>query len=110
MLKSLETSQACAFYAITDNYNECVRPALASKLPLPQRYYLPDRLRDTHQPRLDAAGLWNVNVEKKKDKENQPQSVAVSSILQQRVQQTFAKEKVCPGFGRGYINDNILPR
>ena len=87
-----------------------MRPALASKLPLPQRYYLPDRLRDTYQPRLDAAGLWNVNVEKKKDKESRPQPVAVSSLLQQRVRQTFAKEKVCPDFGRDYINANVLPR
>ena len=49
-------------------------------------------------------------LKKKKDKENQPQPVAVSSLLQQRVRQTFAKEKVCPDFGRDYINANVLPR
>jgi sorting and assembly machinery component 37 len=43
---------------------------LVSVLPLPQRYYVPDRLRDVYRPRLEASGLWSTSrieeVEKKK--------------------------------------------
>jgi hypothetical protein len=66
---------------------------MASKLPLPQRYYLSDRIREAHKPRLEAAGLWDVNVEKKQDGQQEHRRAA-ASLLRERVQQTFAKEKV----------------
>lgn len=92
------TKKACSFYAITENFIQCTRPALASHLSLPQRYYLPDRLRESYQPRLEAAGLWDVDVERtKKEKgpgEGQRRGGAASLLLREKVQQTFAKEKV----------------
>lgn len=30
---------------------------------MPQRYYVPDRLRSQYRPRLEAAGLWNAHTE-----------------------------------------------
>ena len=86
--------KSCSFYAIHENYDKCTRPALASRLLLPQRYYLPDRLRETYKPRLEQAGLWDVNVEKKQE-DQQQRSGPAATLLQQRVQQSFAKEKVC---------------
>lgn len=32
---------------------------MASMLPIPQRYYVPGRIREMHRPRLEAAGLWS---------------------------------------------------
>lgn len=31
---------------------------MASMLPIPQRYYVPGRIREMYRPRLEAAGLW----------------------------------------------------
>jgi sorting and assembly machinery component 37 len=30
-------------------------------LPFPQRYYVPERIREMHRPRLEAVGLWSLN-------------------------------------------------
>lgn len=27
-------------------------------MPIPQRYYVPNRIRELYKPRLDAVGLW----------------------------------------------------
>lgn len=32
----------------------------ASVLPVPQRYYVPGRIRETFKPRLEASELWNL--------------------------------------------------
>lgn len=48
------------------------RPALIKLLPIPQRFYLPERIRLSYQPRLEAAELWNatgVEQEVEQDKE-----------------------------------------
>jgi len=31
---------------------------MTSMLPFPQRYYVAERIREMHRPRLEAAGLW----------------------------------------------------
>ena len=47
-------------YSLQENWSSVTAPALVSMLPVPQRYYVPSRLRKSHQPRLEAAELWHV--------------------------------------------------
>ena len=32
-------------------------------MPIPQRYYVPNRIRELYKPRLEAAGLWPTETE-----------------------------------------------
>ena len=32
-------------------------------IPIPQRYYVPNRIREMYKPRLEAAGLWATDTE-----------------------------------------------
>ncbi|KAI0336518.1 hypothetical protein GY45DRAFT_1315908 [Cubamyces sp. BRFM 1775] len=47
-------------YSLQENWADVTRPALISMLPVPQRYYVPARIRASHKPRLEAAELWDV--------------------------------------------------
>lgn len=47
-------------YSLQENWSAVTGPALVSMLPLPQRYYVPSRIRTSHKPRLEAAELWHV--------------------------------------------------
>ncbi|EJF65843.1 hypothetical protein DICSQDRAFT_177268 [Dichomitus squalens LYAD-421 SS1] len=47
-------------YSLQENWSSVTAPALVSMLPVPQRYYVPSRVRKSHKPRLEAAGLWHV--------------------------------------------------
>ncbi|KIO32509.1 hypothetical protein M407DRAFT_18562 [Tulasnella calospora MUT 4182] len=49
-----------SFYALAPNYRKLTLPTLASFLPIPQKYYVPGRLRDMYKPRLEAADLWDL--------------------------------------------------
>ena len=40
-----------------------------SILPVPQKYYLPERIRRAHQPRLEAVELWDVAALEQEEKE-----------------------------------------
>ncbi|KAF9218227.1 hypothetical protein BS17DRAFT_237243 [Gyrodon lividus] len=46
------------FYGIDANFRGLTNPALASGMPIPQKYYVPGRIRETYRPRLEALGLW----------------------------------------------------
>ena len=48
------------FYSLNSNWYGLTLPALANMLPIPQRYYVPTRLRQSYKPRLEAAELWNL--------------------------------------------------
>ncbi|KDR73498.1 hypothetical protein GALMADRAFT_251207 [Galerina marginata CBS 339.88] len=52
-------------YSNHENWVKMTSPALASFLPVPQKYYVPRRIQDLYVPRLKAAGLWKVHVEEK---------------------------------------------
>ncbi|KAH6918354.1 hypothetical protein BKA70DRAFT_1366611 [Coprinopsis sp. MPI-PUGE-AT-0042] len=54
---SLGDVVASAFYA-TENWDYGLHKQVASLLPAPQRYFVPQKLRAAYQPRLEAAGLW----------------------------------------------------
>lgn len=47
-------------YSLNANWSRLTLPALAKMIPLPQRYYVPKRIRESYKPRLEAAGLWNL--------------------------------------------------
>ncbi|KAF5315658.1 hypothetical protein D9611_004914 [Ephemerocybe angulata] len=49
---------ASALYATQENWEGLTLPGLASLFPLPQRYFVPQKLREAYQPRLEGAGLW----------------------------------------------------
>lgn len=53
------------FYTNQDNWTKLVNPALASMFPIPQKYYVPGRMRDAYFHRLVAAGLWKQTTEEK---------------------------------------------
>ena len=54
-------------YALSRNYWDFVLPTVAGMLPVPQRYYIPGRLRDTYKARLEAVGLWDITDNGKKN-------------------------------------------
>ncbi|THH17533.1 hypothetical protein EW146_g3295 [Bondarzewia mesenterica] len=57
------------FYSLPTNYNGLTYPALASFMSVPQRYYVPQRVRNLYHKRLEASGLWNLPGEEVEDKE-----------------------------------------
>ncbi|OBZ75522.1 Ubiquitin thioesterase OTU1 [Grifola frondosa] len=57
-------------YSLHANWWKLTRPALVSMLPLPQRYYVPHRVRESFKPRLEAVELWNVpGIEQEEDED-----------------------------------------
>lgn len=50
-------------YSHPKNWAEHTFPALAAIYPIPQRYFVPQRIREIHRPRLEAAHLWNLHPE-----------------------------------------------
>ncbi|KAG9318848.1 hypothetical protein JVU11DRAFT_953 [Chiua virens] len=48
------------FYGIHANFWELTNPAMASEMPIPQKYYVASRIRESYRTRLEAAGLWSV--------------------------------------------------
>ena len=47
-------------YSLQGNWSGITAPALVSMLPVPQRYYVPSRIRLSHKARLEAVELWHV--------------------------------------------------
>ena len=65
---------------------------MASMLPFPQRYYVPERIREMHRPRLEAAGLWT-----------QPGSEPVQDSFGKRPK----KEDVKGEYARAFERDRV---
>ena len=73
--------------------------SLASMYPVPQRYFVPSRIRNGYYHRLNAAGLWSVvlkreekAVEKPFQKEKTPELRGIKKST--KVTQAFEREKV----------------
>lgn len=64
-----EHAQAHTFYAVHENWMNLTHSTLAYMLPVPQRYYVPSRIREMHQDRLVAAGLWSSHGVKQSEKQ-----------------------------------------
>ncbi|KAG8748329.1 hypothetical protein FRC12_013859 [Ceratobasidium sp. 428] len=50
-----------AHQMFVEHYWTFTRSALAKLMPLPQRLFVPGRLRKLHQPRLEAIGMWDAH-------------------------------------------------
>ncbi|KAI0035533.1 hypothetical protein K488DRAFT_76569 [Vararia minispora EC-137] len=72
---------AHVFFSLPENYTSFIHPALAGLYSVPQRYYVPYRLRALQVPRLDASGLWNLAGEEIEDiqAEKQPENIPRNS-------------------------------
>ena len=83
---------------MNENWVNLTHPFLASMFPVPQKYYVPRRIRDTYVPRLEAVGLWNPPVEEKvkeKSFQNQQKGLPIEDIKSNAtVSQAFQSEKV----------------
>jgi len=51
---------AHTFYSLQTNWLNLTHKTLVSMFPIPQRYYVPGRIRDSYRTRLEASGLWNI--------------------------------------------------
>lgn len=56
--KNPKTLQNHSLFVLEHNFTQVVHRDLVPLFPVPQRYYLPSRLRAALQPRLESAGLW----------------------------------------------------
>ena len=55
--------QAHAFYCVPANYGAVMHPTLASFYNIPQSYYVPRRIRQVYQTRIEGNGLWTTSAE-----------------------------------------------
>ncbi|KAJ6525649.1 hypothetical protein B0H19DRAFT_1198199 [Mycena capillaripes] len=82
---------AYMLYSLPANWAKLTHRTLVYSLPVPQRYYVPSRIRSMHRPRLEAAGLWNQQpVEPKTLRESLKSSVDPK----EQIAQTFQRDKV----------------
>ncbi|GJE90718.1 glutathione S-transferase family protein [Phanerochaete sordida] len=69
---SLGDLVAHEYYSLSANWTRQTRHTLAAVLPFPQRYYVPERIRQSWRPRLEAAELWDVvGIEEEEAQERQ---------------------------------------
>ncbi|KAJ7271986.1 hypothetical protein B0H12DRAFT_1092334 [Mycena haematopus] len=77
-------------YSLPANWGKLIGLTLAYALPVPQRYYVPGRMRDMHRHRLEAAGLWI----QQPPTESKLLPFSANSDDQERIAQTFQRDKV----------------
>jgi len=100
-------SKKHSFYAFHPNYSNFMRPFLSSMMPWPQRFYVPDRLRDTLRPRLAALMIWS-----EEDKSSPVQSFTStpwSVVPADRFRRTFDKARVSKYNNRENLPSVIAP-
>ncbi|KDQ17975.1 hypothetical protein BOTBODRAFT_29290 [Botryobasidium botryosum FD-172 SS1] len=85
---------AHSFYALYPNYYELTRPTLAEVLPFPHKYYIPGRLREVYRPRLEAAGLWDVDEQMEEFKLERDATKISAESPSDTIKKTFATEKI----------------
>lgn len=73
-------------------------------MPLPQRYYVPNRLRASHKTRLQAVELWDVPEDEEEEEEEEQRRVVFGrrkklklgpTAQTQHFKKSFEREKVC---------------
>lgn len=84
-------------YSDQATWEGLTHPTLVSMLPVPQRYYVPGRVRESYRPRLEAAGLWNLHTLDKEEKKPfrdtpKPEQREKNKKI---FLQAFGREKVC---------------
>ncbi|KAJ3574817.1 hypothetical protein NP233_g1497 [Leucocoprinus birnbaumii] len=83
------------FYSSTTNWEKVIHPVLVNMYGLPQRYYVPTRIRASYKPRLESAGLWTLpplEPEKKSFKERKGDDTQKKA--KEAYTQAFEKEKI----------------
>ncbi|KDQ60995.1 hypothetical protein JAAARDRAFT_173425 [Jaapia argillacea MUCL 33604] len=84
---------AHVMYSLDANWTQLIGPTLASDLPVPQKYYVPGRIREAYKPRLEASDLWNLpgveQEEKTKFGEKKPEEKK-----EHKFKRVFEREKV----------------
>lgn len=60
--------QSHMFYGLDSNFWGLTKPTLASAMPIPQRYYVPGRIREAYRPRLENSGLWTLPMSEQEKK------------------------------------------
>lgn len=87
--------QSHMFYSLDANWSGLTHPVLVSMLPLPQRYYVPNRLRQLTKPRLEAAGLWNLpGIEQEEKKPFKDEKLKKKEDPKDKYLKVFEREKV----------------
>ena len=89
ILFPIDSAHAHLYYSVGVNWYQNVRPAISAVLPIPQRYYVPERLRNSYKPRLMAAGLWITSSEA----ENEGSRSAFQKIPKRKAKESQAKQK-----------------
>lgn len=62
-INNLSFCQAHAFYSVSANYAAVTHPTLSSFYKFPQAFYVPRRIRQAYQARLEVNGLWTAPAE-----------------------------------------------
>ena len=91
--------QAHMFYSLNANWFHLTLPTLANILPIPHRYYVPARIRESYRPRLEAVQLWNLpGIGKEEDKPHFWERVKVTEPTEEdrkeKFKRVFEREKV----------------
>lgn len=85
-------------YSLHANWWKVTRPALLSMLPVPQRYYVPGRIRESYRPRLELVELWNVpGIEQEEDERFsifRERRKKKKESREQKFKKVFEREKV----------------
>lgn len=94
--------QAHVYYALSPNWVGKTHPVLIGIMPVPQRYFLPKRMRQLYKPRLEAAELWNAEgVAEEEEEERRHFSFRKASKQkkvseQKKKRHLLARDIVCP--------------
>ena len=86
--------QAHALFSVGPNFYPVARTALANKIAIPGKYYVPGRVREAYRPRLEAALLWNVG-DVDADGKTQEGDKSEDVKHADAVRRTFGRERVC---------------
>ena len=99
------------FYSLNANWFRLMMPTLADMLPIPQRYYVPARMRESHRPRLEAVRLWNLpGIEQEDEKphfwEREKLKEPAEGDRKERFKRVFEREKV--SCENGFIHVKLI--
>ncbi len=96
---NLSFSQAHAFYTVPANYAGVMHPTLSSFYKIPQSYYVPRRIRQAYQARLEVNGFWTTaekESEPEKPKRFGEKEEAKKDDPKQTFKDAFQRERVSP--------------
>lgn len=71
-----------------------MRPLLANMFPIPQSYFVPDRLRITYRSRLESAGLWNSPADAPQENDLRRITMTRLGIAEQLYDEAQGRERV----------------